>query len=126
MVTSVDTQEAHVSVGPIGKALYNTIPNAIKTFANDGHHLIIDEVITTKEYLTKYTHALHNHTVYFIKVDAPLNIKQKREIERGNRTQGVAKYYHKRAHSHGFAYDFSIDTQSVFTGKSSVHYLKLY
>ena len=101
-----------ITSGPVGNHLFTTAPHIISAWAEHGHDLIIDEVILSKTYLEAYADALSQHTVYFIKVHAPIAVMEKREKDRGNRTIGMTRSQAVLTHAHNYAYDFEIDTST--------------
>lgn len=96
--------------GPYGKAIGNTIPKVIKTIADDGHDIILDEVFFGDESLNRYVQALKDHTVYFIGVMCDLKTLQEREILRGDRALGLGRDQIGRVHTPERSYDMTVDT----------------
>jgi chloramphenicol 3-O phosphotransferase len=96
--------------GPYGQALGKTIPKVIQTLADDGHDIILDEVLFGDESLNRYVGALKDHTVYFIGVMCDLKTLQEREILRGDRALGLGRDQIGRVHVPERSYDMIIDT----------------
>lgn len=96
--------------GPYGKAIGNTTPKVIKTIADDGHDIILDEVFFGDESLNRYVQALKDHTVYFIGVMCDLKTLQEREILRGDRALGLGRDQIGRVHAPERSYDMTVDT----------------
>lgn len=96
--------------GPYGKAIGNTIPKVIQTLADDGHDMILDEVLFGDESLNRYVQALKDHTVYFIGVMCDLKTLQEREILRGDRALGLGRDQMGRVHTPERSYDMTVDT----------------
>lgn len=99
--------------GPYGKAIGNTIPKVIKTLADDGHDIILDEVFFGEESLNRYVEALKDHTVYFIGVMCDLKVLQEREILRGDRALGLGRDQIGRVHTPERSYDMTVDTTCI-------------
>ncbi|MBN1684356.1 MAG: hypothetical protein JW855_02845 [Gammaproteobacteria bacterium] len=66
------------------------MPCLAKILADQGHHLIIDEVLFGHDLLKDYVNLLKSHTVYFIGVFCDLSIMQEREILRRDRVIGLS------------------------------------
>lgn len=96
--------------GPYGKAIGSTIPKVIQTLADDGHDIILDEVLFGDESLNRYVQALKDHTVYFIGVMCDLEVLREREILRGDRALGLGRDQIGRVHPPERSYDMIVDT----------------
>lgn len=99
-----------IESGPFGNAVCRSIPRVVKSLADDGHHLIMDEVLFGNEMLHDYAQTLHNHTVYFIGVLCDLKTLEEREILRGDRAWGLGRDQITRVHSPSRPYDLTVDT----------------
>jgi chloramphenicol 3-O phosphotransferase len=99
-----------IKSGPFGSAVTQSCPNVVKTLADDGHHLIVDEVLFTDAELEIYVRALVGHTVYFIGVMCDLKSLQERELLRGDRAIGLGHDQIARVHNRSRPYDFTVDT----------------
>ena len=110
-----DGHSITITCGSVGKALYKSIPDVLLAFTLHGQSIVLDEVVLSTHDLEFYAEKLNSQTVYFIKVDAPLNVKEEREQNRGNRTIGMARSQDTMVHAHNFEYDFSVDTHSLST-----------
>jgi len=102
-----------VQSGPWGKALARSLPEVIQVLANDGHNLIIDEVLLTSEVLQAYVQALSHHRVYFTGVMCDLSTLKEREILRGDRAWGLGRDQMNRVHQPPIIYDFTVDTTNT-------------
>ncbi|WP_147410164.1 phosphotransferase-like protein [endosymbiont GvMRE of Glomus versiforme] len=58
-----------VKSGDYGKKVVQSIRKAVKQLADDGHNLILDEVIWEKRDLENYASLLKKHQVYYVKVN---------------------------------------------------------
>ena len=99
-----------IETGSFGKAVSQSCPKVVKVLANDGHHLIVDEVLFDDSELGRYVEALDGHTVYFIGILCDLKTMQERELLRGNRALGLGRDQISRVHGLSRGYDFTIDT----------------
>jgi chloramphenicol 3-O phosphotransferase len=96
--------------GDYGKKVVGAVPKVIKTLADEGFDLILDEVIFQDEGLPEYRQALKNDTVYFIGVLCDLDILQERELLRGDRARGLGRDQIGRVHPASRTYDLTVDT----------------
>ena|SRR5436305_10264035 len=80
-----------VKSGPYGEKVANSIPKIIKQLADDGHNLIIDEVIWERKNLENYFTSLKNHQVCLINITCELPLMEEREKIRGDRAWGLAR-----------------------------------
>lgn len=99
-----------VKSGSYGEKVSKSIPKVIKQLADDGHNLIIDEVIWEEEDLENYRTILENHQVYFIKIFCDLPIIEEREKIRGDRAWGLARDQYTKIEELKWIYDLQIDT----------------
>jgi len=96
--------------GPFGEAVVKAVPNVIRTLAESGFDLIVDEVVFGDEGIRRYAKALSGETVYFIGVMCGLPALQEREILRGDRAVGLGRDQMTRVHNQNCFYDLSVDT----------------
>ena len=99
-----------IQTGPYGEKVGKSIPKLIKQLADDGHNLIIDEVIWEKEDLENYHATLKKHQVYFIKITCDLPLIEEREKIRGDRAWGLARDQYAKMEKLKWKYDLQIDT----------------
>lgn len=100
----------HIQTGPFGNAVAQSIPKVVQALANDGHNLIVDEVLFTDKELENYARALVANAVYFIGVMCDLKTMQEREILRGDRALGLARGQINHVHKLSCSYDLTVDT----------------
>lgn len=80
-------------------------------YANAGCDLIIEHILDTPGWHAELQERLAGHDVLFVGVDAPLDVLDAREAERGDRPAGSARA--DAAHVHqGLSYDFWADGTS--------------
>jgi chloramphenicol 3-O phosphotransferase len=92
---------------PLISAFNKSLPN----IADTGFPVIVDYVMESKVWLDECVEQLKNYDVYFVGVLCPLDELERREIARGDRQVGFAKWQYDRVHRYG-AYDFEIDTEA--------------
>ncbi|NGX63131.1 MAG: Chloramphenicol 3-O phosphotransferase [Candidatus Anoxychlamydiales bacterium] len=101
----------HIEIGEIGKKLFQEMRNIMLLLANSGFDLIIDEVIIGDEFET-YKKMFKNHRFITVGIFAPLEIIEKREKSRTDRTLGLAKGQFDIVHKDK-KYDLEIDTSKL-------------
>lgn len=99
-----------IESGPFGRRVAESCPKVVKTLADEGHHLIVDEVLFTEEELESYVQALAGHPVCFVGVMCDLKTLQEREILRGDRARGMGRDQITRVHGLSRPYDLLVDT----------------
>ena len=83
---------------------------AVAALADSGLDLIVDDVwLNAGAEQADYVRLLSKHQVFFVGVRAPLEILEQREIARGDRDIGQARWQQGRVHA-GATYDLEIDT----------------
>lgn len=84
--------------------------------------VIVDYVLEAEEWLRECVTSLAGYEVLFVGVKCPLAELERREIARGDRQVGFARWQYERVHRFG-AYDFEIDT-SLHTPEQGALQLK--
>ncbi len=92
---------------PLLSAFHRSLP----LIGSCGYPMIIDSVIERKDWMDEIIMNLEGYKVYFVKVDCSLEELERREIERGDRQVGFAKWQHGIVHDF-CAYDFEINTEN--------------
>jgi chloramphenicol 3-O phosphotransferase len=101
-----------VKVGPAARRLLRGMRRAIAALARAGNNVIVDDVMLNDDW-ADYAACLSGFDVKLVGVFAPLEVLEARELERGDRLIGLARWQFARVHR-GKVYDFEIDT-SVMT-----------
>ena len=68
-----------VEINPYGAKVLNSMPKVFKQLVDDGHNLIIEEVILEQKYLKNYKDSLENYQVCFVRVNCGLTTLENRE-----------------------------------------------
>jgi chloramphenicol 3-O phosphotransferase len=92
-------------IGPILTAFYRSLPH----IAACGFPMIVDSVIEGEEWMRQCVEALAGYDVLFVGVKCPLEELERRELARGDRHVGFARWQYERVHAFG-PYDFELDT----------------
>jgi len=126
-VSSIDKEGfpiTEVKTGSYGDKVSNSGPKIIKQLADDGHNLIIDEVIWEKKDLERYASVLKSHHVYYIKINCELPLMEEREILRGDRSWGLARFQNAKMANLNWNYDLEIDTSQTSSFANAKKILK--
>lgn len=102
-----------VQSGEYGQRVSSSSPKVVRTLAEDGHDLIVDEVLLGDELLKKYVELLKDQRVYFIAIDCPLEILEERELLRSDRALGLARDQIQRVHGPTRQYDLRVNTAEL-------------
>jgi chloramphenicol 3-O phosphotransferase len=112
-----------VKGGSYAKKISASAPKMIKQLADDGHNLIIDEVIWEKKDLENYASTLKSYQVCYVKVNCELPLMEEREILRSDRSLGLARtQFAKMKDLVWDSYDMEVDTSytSSFTNAKKI------
>ena len=99
-----------VKNGPYAEKFSQSIPKIIKQLADDGHNLVIDEVIKSRKVLGSWVSILKGHLVLFVKVNCELFLMEEREIVRGDRKRGLARAGYSEMKNLDWNFDLQVDT----------------
>lgn len=97
-----------LEIGAAGHDLLKAMRLSVAAMAGAGNNLIVDDVILDGG-LNKYDTLLAGLRFYKIGIFAPLSVLEDREIKRGDRAIGLARWQSSRVHV-GARYDLEIDT----------------
>lgn len=100
-----------IKTGPIGERTLRGMRHAIAAMATQGNNLIVDDVLLGQE-KAEYAALLSAFEAYFVGVFAPLDVLEARELERGDRLIGLARWQYSRVHE-DMTYDLEVDTSSA-------------
>jgi chloramphenicol 3-O phosphotransferase len=101
-----------IKSGLFGKSFFSSCTKLVGLLANEGHDLIVDEVLLDNASLKGYVETLVNHIVYYIQVTCDLTVMQEREISRQDRFVGLANHQFTHIHEPTY-YDLRIDTTNT-------------
>lgn len=106
--TKDDLPIMQIQTGPYGKQIVEAMPLMVKTLADAGLDILLDEVLLRDEF-EGYKKSLENHRLYFIGVYCDLKDMEEREILREDRAWGLARDQMSKVHQ-SRNYDFRVDT----------------
>jgi chloramphenicol 3-O phosphotransferase len=103
-----------IKTGPVGARALRGMRYAIAAMAAQGNNLIIDEVMSGHESIERaeYAKLLKPFEVFMVGVLASLDILEARELQRGDRMIGLARWQYDRVHK-DMKYDLVIDTDNI-------------
>lgn len=100
-----------VRTGPVGARVLAGMRHAVAAMAGEGNNLIVDEVLSDGG-LPDYRRLLAAFEFHVVGVFAPLDVLEARELHRGDRLAGLARWQYERVHR-GIGYDFEVDTSRL-------------
>ena len=101
-----------ITTGPVGERLMSGMRRSIAALALAGNSLVVDDVMLGQGEADDYRGLLANFDVRFVGLFAPLEVVEARELARGDRAIGLARWQFDRVHQ-GVDYDLEIDTASL-------------
>lgn len=106
-----------LQTGPYAEQIAKTFREIVLLLAQKGHSIIIDDVSFGKQQIDEWKKLLKDFHVLWIGVNAPLDVLEKREKERGNRMIGSARAQFHKVHV-DVSYDLKIDTHHETTSEN--------
>ena len=98
-----------IASGPILETALAAMRAAVGAMAEAGADLVVDEVMWEPAALADYRRRLAAHAFHVVGLFAPLEVIERREKARGDRTLGLARWQYDKVHG-GMAYDLELDT----------------
>lgn len=98
-----------VRAGATGHLLVSGMHHAIAALSRTGNHVLADHVLVEPGWLAECARLFSDLPAYLVAVHCPLEVLERRERERSNRTLGQARAQFDLVHAHD-TYDFSVDT----------------
>ena len=101
--------------GPVGRRVIAGYHRAVAALAAAGNNLIVDECLLAPGWLDDWLAVLPAEAVLFVGVQCPLEVVERREVERVERGErwknslGQARGHFGVAHAHG-SYDLTVHT----------------
>lgn len=104
--------------GELGNRLMSGMHNSIRTMIDGGNLVIADHVLIEKNWASELAELFHDQPAYFIGVHCPLEILEKREADRKDRTLGSARAQFSIVHQ-WCEYDLTLDSSIATPEKSA-------
>jgi chloramphenicol 3-O phosphotransferase len=101
-----------IRTGPILERAMRGMRHAVGAMAAQGNNLIVDEVMIEPQILQEYRSLLRNCDLYLVGLIAPLDVLEARELSRGDREVGLARWQYFRVHR-DVVYDLEVDTTAI-------------
>ncbi len=101
-----------IRTGPVLDRAMRGMRHAIAAMADQGNHLVIDEVMLGRGEAMAYRDLLSAHDLRIVGLFAPLDVLERRERERGDREIGLARWQFDRVHR-DVVYDLEIDATAA-------------
>ena len=98
-----------IASGDYGRRIEQGFRTAIRALLDDGHHLVVDNVIDGRGEFDTWKQLLGRHDCCFVGIHCALEELQRRESERPDRMPGSAAEQYFRTHD-GIDYDVTVDT----------------
>lgn len=108
-----------IRTGPVMDAAMRGMRRAIVAMAGQGNNLIVDDVILDPADEADYRALLLGFETRFVGLVAPLEALEARELARGDREIGLARWQYDRVHK-GRVYDLEIDTAATTPAQNAV------
>lgn len=110
-LTFIDEGAAGLAVrsGPVLQRAMDGMRHAVAAMAAAGNDLVVDEVMIGPAKADAYRALLGFCTLRFVGLTAPLEVLEARELARGDRAIGLARWQFPRVHA-GMRYDLTLDT----------------
>ncbi|RAN36630.1 chloramphenicol phosphotransferase CPT family protein [Hyphomonas pacifica] len=112
--------EVSIKTGLYGAKLMSGMRQAVAAMADSDLNMIVDDVwLREGAEQADYIRLLSKHQVFFVGVNAPLAILEQRELARGDRDIGQARWQYGRVHV-GATYDLKIDTGEMMPQQAAL------
>ncbi|SRR6266542_4688389 len=99
----------HVEIGPRGYQLLTGMYSSIASLAKSGINSIVDDVIYDPHVFEMALNTLPAENVFFVGIQCSIEVAEQREILRGDRTLGGARFFGERVHVYG-KYDLEVNS----------------
>lgn len=104
--------EVEITAGPYGMALLEGMRASVAALADSGLDVLVDDVTLDAGALDDYRRKLAGHAAHFVAVTCSLETAEAREVARGDRDIGQARWQYGRVHE-GKSYDLEINTDEA-------------
>jgi chloramphenicol 3-O phosphotransferase len=97
-------------VGEQGEKAIYAMNSAIATYAENGCNVIVDYIAYKKEWLGDLQQKLNMFKTYYVAVEIPLEVLEKREADRGTSPVGHARSHYKSVYG-DISYDLVVNSE---------------
>jgi len=95
--------------GPVGQRLMSGMHHTIAALSRAGNNVVADHVLVERQWLLECSRLFSELPALFVGVCCPLEVVERREAERKDRTLGQARAQFQLVHAHGI-YDLEVNT----------------
>lgn len=113
-----------IQAGPYAQQISKAYKAVVKTLADNGLNVIVDEVAFGNNEMNLWRDQLKNHTTFFLGVISELHTLEEREKARGDRILGSARHQFYTVHQ-DIKYDLTVKTDKENIEESTTKILKL-
>ena len=118
------SQQAADLITALIPAVISGMHRSVAALAQAGNNVLVDHVLQEDKWLSECVEAWAGVEVLFVGVKCPLEITEKREKKRGDRTIGTARNQYERVHAHD-CYDVEVDTSVLSVEECVARILEL-
>lgn len=97
---------------PDGRKMIAGMHRTIAAYAHTGNNVVVDYILYDSSWLPELLTALKGIRVYFVGIQASLDVIEQREKDRATSPQGHARSIYDTVHT-GCTYDLFIDTTNI-------------
>jgi chloramphenicol 3-O phosphotransferase len=98
-----------IKTGPVFERAMRGMRHAVAAIAEQGNNVIVDEVMIESGIAQDYRALLRSYDLHMVGLFAPLDVLEARELARGDREIGLARWQYSRVHR-DMAYDLEVHT----------------
>ena len=109
-----------IKTGPVMERTMHGMRHAIAALAAQGNDLVVDDVMMQEAEADEYRSLRTGANLRFVGLFAPLEVLERRELTRGDRQLGLARWQFNRVH-HGQKYDLKIETSDSTPAQNAEH-----
>lgn len=104
--------------GDLGNRIMSGMHHSMRSMVDRENLVLADHVLIEKNWVTELAELFHDQSAYFFGIHCPLEVIEKREIDRKDRTLGSARLQFPVVHQWS-EYDLSLDSSITTPEKSA-------